>query len=54
MNFHIFVLYQFNPLPANDLIELKNMTVMQFEIFSFELLHSITKSSTKELPKMKI
>ena len=48
--FKLFVLYRFHPLPTNDLIELKIMTVTLFEIFKIGLLHSITKTSTKQLP----
>ena len=47
INFQSFVMYEFNPPPTNDLIELKIMTVIKFELFSFELFNYITKSNTK-------
>jgi len=41
-------------LSTHDLIELKLMMVILFEIFSIGLLHSTTKNGTKQLPQMKI
>ena len=46
--FKLFVMYQFHPLPAHDLIELKIITVILFEIFSIRLMHSTTKNITKQ------
>ena len=54
MNFKLFVMYRFHPLPAHDLIELKIMMIILFEIFSIGLLHFNTRNSTKQLPQIKI
>ena len=52
--FKNFVMFRFHLLPALNLIELKIMMVILFEIFSIRLLHSNTENTTKELPFMKI
>ena len=46
-------MYRFHPLPTHDLIELKIMMILLFEILSIGLLHSTTKNRQNNCHKWK-